>query len=349
MENFNRDKYIFSDTPAIVDITQKVSKQRQDQISIMIKELFLYKVLLKDLVGHTPNKSDKNLILNVAYYIVENVEFLDILQEKRELPIDNVAKKTRVSKTFLDTWQDYIIAYCIILSNVNYKGIQDYIRIEYNDKKSIISLEKVKKTVYRGIVLKTSRNSAIILTSNGEFIKVKDSNSSVGEEVQAKEKKGFKHYKIQICIGACLLVLFMIGIYNQYNKSVRTIIIKTNSQVKYEVNSFDKVIYAYSPTDSGKDIINYVEPIDKNIDNAIQKHLEYLYDNRKEKTENVSVVITVTGKALKYGSLTESGNYILDKKGYLDVLINNAGNEHKLYESTLGEKEDKEDTNDKKQ
>lgn len=349
MENFNRDKYIFSDTPAIVDITQKVNKQRQEQISIMIKELFLYKVLLKDLVGHTPNKSDKNLILNVAYYIVENMEFLDVIEEKRELPIDTLAKKTKVSKIFLDTWQDYVIAYCIILSNVNYKGIQDYIRIEYNDKKSIIPLEKVKKTVYRGIVLKTSRNSAIILTSNGEFIKVKDSNSNVGEEIEAKEKKGFKHYKIQISIGACLLVLFMIGIYNQYNKSVRTIIVKTNYQVKYEVNSFDKVIYAYSPTDSGKDIINYAEPIDKNIDNAIQKHLEYLYDNRTEKTENVSVVITVTGKALKYGSLTESGNYILDKKGYLDVLINNAGNEHKLYESTLGEKEDKEDTNDKKQ
>ena len=49
-------------------------------------------------------------------------------------------------------------------------------------------------------------------------------------------------------------------------------------------------------------------------------------------------MITVNGKALEYGKLQETANYVADKK--LNVLMNNAGNQHKLLDNVLRQREE---------
>ena len=49
MAEFNRNKYIFSSTPAIIEVGEG-ARIREKQISFMLKELFLYKILVKDLI-----------------------------------------------------------------------------------------------------------------------------------------------------------------------------------------------------------------------------------------------------------------------------------------------------------
>ena len=44
MEEFNRNKYIFSSSPAIIEVGEEVRRIREKQISFMLKELFLYKI-----------------------------------------------------------------------------------------------------------------------------------------------------------------------------------------------------------------------------------------------------------------------------------------------------------------
>ena len=134
MEEFERSKYVFSEMPTMVDISEKAIKSREKQISLMLKELFLYKVIIKDLIGHRPNKMDKNLILNIAYYVIRNTELFDKFQKKRQLPFNKVAVKAQISKVYLEKWQDYIVAYIIILSNPNYKSIHDYLRIDIREQ-----------------------------------------------------------------------------------------------------------------------------------------------------------------------------------------------------------------------
>ena len=338
MGEFNRSKYIFSTTSRMVDISSKVVKLREEQIYLLIKDIFSYKILLKDLVSHSPNYRDRNLILNISNFILGEFEIFDIFTNKKQLPIHIISKKTKVPKAFIENWQHYIIVYALILSNPSYKYIQDYIRIETNEKSKAIDLYKEKNIdEYRGIVLKVLKRTTIVLTSSGEFLKLKNSNSRVGEEVVGKEKKGFKHYKLQMAIAAMLIILSGFGIYSEYTKVVRTVVIETTSPIKYELNRFNKVIYTYSPYEKGKNLINYTDPLDDSIDDVLEKSLEYAKENGMIPQEGI--LITINGKPLKYGIFKKTGEYIVENN--ISLLINNAGNQHKLYDSTIRQKEEK--------
>ena len=310
MAEFNRNKYIFSSTPAIIEVGEEVRRIREKQISFMLKELFLYKILVKDLVNIFPTYRDRNLILNIASYIYEDYELFEKVQKKRELPVAMVAKRTRVSRTFLEIWQDYILVYVIILSNPNYKYIQDYIRIEERSKTA-------------ELVPKESKNNDI----------------KVGQEYRGKEKKGIRNYKLPICIGAVFLTFILAGGIYQYTKGIRTVVIDTTSQLKFEVNRFNKVIYTYSPTQKGKDLINAVNPKYKNIDKALEECLRYAKEN--EMIPNQSILITVSGEALKYGLLEDTARYVKEER--ISVLVNNSGNEHNIKDMVNDEKESKDE------
>ena len=338
MEEFSKDKYMFSKAPSILDVSAQAIKLRDNQISLMVKELFLYKVLLADLVKHIPSNSKRNLILNIAYFVVGESEILEKFKKNRILPFKAISKHTHVTRSFLDSWQEYIITYIVILSNPNYKNIQDYLKVEYTeenneDSTSLVQLEHKQK--YCGMVIKKSKYSNVILTSDGRFIRIKKvSDPVVGVEVEGIQKTGIKNLGIKLAILAVILMFIGISAYRQYSTPVTTVLVATTSDIKFEVNKYDKVIYCYSSYDKGKELINEVHPTDMLLDDALEKCLEYANDN--EMIPSDGILITVNGKALEYGELVKTGTYVVDKE--LDVLINNAGNQHKLKESILRER-----------
>lgn len=346
MGEFNRNKYIFSSNPSIVDVSSKAIKDRANQISLMTRELFLYKIIVKDLVSHFPSYRDRNLILNISYYIVEDIELLEKDAKEERTANDFNFKKDKGIENLLEVWQDYIIAYVVILSNPNYKGIQDYIRIEYKEEsKALTNFESKDTSEHRGIVLKVGKRSSIILTSSGEFVTVKDNDSQVGCEVKAKERKGLRHYKLQVAIVTLLIILTGFGVYNEYNKQVSTIVVKTTSQIKYGVNRFNKVIYTHAPSEKGKELVASVDPLDKSVDKALQGTIQYA--SEKGMIPQNGIVITVNGKPLKYGTILETGNYIVEEK--ISILVNNVGNQHNLYESIVNQREESDEKDNKKE
>jgi len=338
MEEFERNKYVFSSMPSMVDVSEVAVKSREKQISLMMKELFLYKVLIKDLICHRPSNIDRNLILNISYYVIRNIEIFERFQKKRELPFNKIANGVQVSKAFLERWQDYILAYIIILSNPNYKSIQDYLRIEYaSDNNEKIQVKNKNDNIYKGIIIKDNKRSSIIINSKGEFIKIKKvDNTKVGKEAEASEKVGVKHIKLKLSIVAVLLLVIAFAGYREYTKVVRTIIIETSSTIKIETNKFDNVVYAYSDTEKGTELINSISPIDKDIDEVLQQTIEYAFNNKMISTEKL--LITVTDEPISYGKLKLTGEYIVEKK--INLVVNNAGYEQKLYESTIKQKEE---------
>lgn len=340
MGEFNKNKYIFLDTTSILEMGEEARGIRETQISLMIKELFLYKIFLKDLVSLTPNYRDRNIILNIAYYVITEVDIYEKIQKKRELPLNLIGKKTKVSRTFLELWHDYILAYIVILANPNYKTIQDYLRIQENDGSTIIPLNsKEKDKDYRGIVIKVSKRSAIILTPSGEFIKIKNNECLVGREEVSKEKKGLKHYRAHIAILLVMLIFIAIAIYNKYVTVDKIVMVQTTSTIKMNLNDFDRVIYLYSETSKGKEMLANLDLLDKDVDEVLKDIIEYA--NNNDMIPNNSILITVNGNPLEYGKLSETGKYIVENN--ISVLINNSGNEHKLYESTLNQKEDQDE------
>ncbi|MBW6410471.1 anti-sigma factor domain-containing protein [Clostridium weizhouense] len=328
MNKFNSSKYTFSSIPSMILIGDRAEENRNKQINLFLKEISLYKILIKDLIDYPPTEKQKNIILNISYYIVQNNELVEIIERKKDLPISKFSKQLKIKDNFLKKWRDYILMYYIIFLNPEYKCIQDYFRIEETEK-AVKSINVRKKSnLYRGIAIQSFKRSSCILTSSGEFIKIKTNREiRIGEEASGQEKAGLRHYKLHISIMAFILIILGAGLYNYYGKVKSTVILNTTSTIKLELNFLNKVIYAYSPTDKGKKIIVETDLLNKNIDIAIKEILEDASENdmipQKDK-----MLITISGKTLEYGTLKETSKFANEKN--IPILINNGGNQHKL-------------------
>ncbi|NFN18064.1 anti-sigma factor domain-containing protein [Clostridium botulinum] len=335
-------RYVFSSSPNILLIGGKIDINRNKQIESCLKRLPAYNILLKDLINYPPKEKQRNIILNISYYILEDENLRDSVERRRELPIRNVCKKIDISEEFLRTWKEYILFYYVIFSNENYKLIQEYLKIEEKSN-NVATLNNIKKTeFFRGLVLKSLNNSAYILTSNGELIKIKcDKNIKIGQEISGQQKKTFRYYKIHVCILIFLIMIMGMSLYSHYCKPQSTIIVNTTSAIKLECNFLDKVIYSYSASEKGRKLIISTDVLHQDIDESIKEILDYAINNEMIPSDN-KILITVNGETLKYGILKETSKYLnevneknkSENKSQISVLINNGGNQRKLTTSS---------------
>ncbi|MGL5351938.1 MAG: anti-sigma factor domain-containing protein [Clostridium sp.] len=305
----------------------EILKERENQIKKMQDELLLYNVLIKDLVNDSPSMDIRNQILNIALFIVMDVDCYNEITTNKELQINKIIKTIPIARPFLELWKDYIIAYIVILGNPNYKYIQDYLRTEESIDilcaKELI-LEK-SKTLFKGMVLLKSKTKAIILTSKGEFKKVKLSETVyVGEEASGTENKGVKNYKLHISI-ISLLIISLIAIFGiKYTTVTKTIVISSTSSIKVEINSFNKVIDSQSPTTKGSEMLELIDIQDKDMDESIYKIFKYVFENGM--IPNDDILITVSGEMLDLEQLQKTNKFLHDEN--IKVKLNNSGSEH---------------------
>ena len=262
-------------------------------------------------------------------FITTNSELYDEFIKQEDIPVNAVCMATRTTSKYIKKYREYIIAYTLILGNPQYKNLQDYIEIVENTDedlgKDIIEYEE--KLGIDGIVFESNKKSAIVMTSLGEFKKLKLKEPCFkGEEVKAVEKKSLKDYKLYVSIISIFALIFVLSIIYKYNNVVSTVVIETTSSIKLEINGFNRVLNISSSTEKGKILISETSVLDNNIDEAICKIIEYASEN--EMVKSSGIVVTITGKALKHNSLDETADFIYKKD--LKVRFNNAGSEHKL-------------------
>ena len=329
MSNFQEDKYKFSmKTPSNLSLDDVV-ESRKEEIERLKEDLLEYKILIKDLTYDEVSYINRNKILNIAYFIIEEMELFDYLNTTKKFPINRLLKRTPIDKEFYIQWKEYIITYVVILSNPNYKYLQDYIQIE--EAINILGSEEImqinKEEEYRGIILSKGLNSAIILTSKGEFIKVKaGKDNKVGEDFIGKESFRLRKYKLQISIFLSILVVIVSLGLIQYRLIDKTVVIETTSSITLEVNKFGKIIDAYTQTEKGNIMLEKLNIENDNIDVSMKEILNYAIDN--EMIPDTGVLITITGKALKDKDLALTEKFIEEKE--LKVKLNNSGDEHKI-------------------
>ena len=327
MDNFQRDKYRFSSVKPLILIGDDIIEARSEQVNSFTIELIKYKVLLRDLIKEDINYSTRNELLTIAMFIATNFELYDEFVRNEDIPIDALHKETKVDKKFIEKHREYIIAYTLIFGNPTYKNIQDYVQIVENNDDDELGKEIIKYEEsfgINGIVVGKNKKNSIVITSLGEFKKVKlEQDINKGEEVKGKEKKTLKDYKLYISIISIFALVFVISIVYKYNSVVSTIVVDT---IRLEINGFNRVLNVSSPTEKGKTLITETSILDKDIDTAIHKIIEYANEN--EMIKSTGIVVTITGKELKHNVLNETEEYIYKKD--LKVRFNNSGSEHKL-------------------
>ena len=326
-----RTVYRFSSMAPLIVISDEIIEERKEQILVLKKELINYRVVLKDLALREVPYSIKNELLNIAFFIVQNVEILDKFKSKKSIPMSVVAKEFGKTRRYLEEWRDNIITYVVILSDPKYKHIQDYLRVIEDEERDIdvnaLSILKDNNDV-KGIVISCRKKNVMIMTSMGDLIKVKTNDiTSIGEEVTATPKKLLSDYKFHISmLAAIFIVLIGITIF-RYTKVVSTVMVGTTSDIILEVNSFDKIKNIYSRTERGNKMVETIDVIDKGVDYAIYSIIKYANEN--DMMPQTGIIVAVNGKPIKYGALSKTEDYIYVEQ--IDFKLNNSGMEQNLY------------------
>lgn len=330
MSEFQKDRYRFSPVAPLVPLDDDIVEKRREQIINFTSELVLYSVVIKDLAYIEVPYNIRNELLNIALYIVGEVELYENFVEKKELPIVKIYKKVAKPRRYIEQYKEYIITYLIILGNPIYNFIHDYMKIIEEDKRT----DKLSTPVIsednntRGIIITKNKKSAIVMNSSGEFKKVKIiEEKDIGEETEGIKGKMLKDYKLQVSI-LLFLVIFTLafGIY-KYNKPVSTVVVDASVPIKLDVNSLGKVVKVNISKGSNTKSISNDEILDRDIDSAIYKIIKF-YNEKSTITSN-TVVITISGKAIEYGVLENTQAYVKEKSIW--IKINNSGMEQRLY------------------
>ena len=133
-----------------------------------------------------------------------------------------------------------------------------------------------------GIVMKTEKSTVYLMTSDGEFIKVKlnkkESLPIIGSEYNGAviEKSFVKNNIFKYASVACLMLFMLLGgggAYAYY-KPVSTVTISINPVIELKSNVLKKVISANSLNGDGKKILQEISLKNMTVDDALSLVLD---------------------------------------------------------------------------
>lgn len=328
--NFNKNKYVFASVPSMTLLGKNSKIDYTREISQFLAELSSYNVIFKDLISQKLDEEKRNIILNIAYYLLEDEKLNEKLVRRRKVPVKELSIATRIGRNNIEDWNEYIIAYYIILSNPDYKCIQDHLKIKLKSKDNAVSIVNKKYPVQKGIAIKVIGKFAYIITASGEFLKIKTNNKAyLGNVCEGKQCTIMSKLKIPIAITIVVLLFIACATVVEFRRTDSIILIDTTSTIKIHINKFNKVIYAYSPTEKGQNLIKSINVENDNIDDYMARVFQYAADNNMI-DKSKKTLITVTGKSVEYGSLPETNKVISENK--IPIVINNSGSQQKMPE-----------------
>lgn len=331
---FERDKYYFGKENKLSLVRSLDEKIRlRNEISKYLNELDEFNIKIKDLEKKSPDDKTRNLLINIAYYFSNEINWIDKLYKTRELPIGNLSRDIRISKITIEKWGKHLIAYILLISNNEFKLIREYLDvkeiIDVNESKAIINIEQNEdNNMYRGIVLRTKGRSQYILTADGQVKYIKSNEQlEIGEDAIGPLKKKLKDYRKHMLITLGIIVAIVMCTIYIYKRDVNVVIINSSIKLKLKVNTLGKTIYTYSETETGKKLLEDSEIKHKGIDEGLKYILEYMKENEIYPDGKLSIIISGK-KSLDSKYLEEVKLYINENN--LPVIINNNGIEYNL-------------------
>lgn len=154
-----------------------------------------------------------------------------------------------------------------------------------------------------GLVMEVKSNTAILLTSSGEFVKVCYSGKApiVGETYTGI----IKNEKSLIKQLAAAIVLFVIlisggGTAYAYFTPVATVQVNINPSIEIKVNRFDKIIESVPMNNDGKTLLQKLQLKNKNINEAlilvVEEAKKENFINKEYISKGKTISITISSK-----------------------------------------------------
>lgn len=262
-------------------------------------------------------------------------KIIEKIKKKKKIPIRDIAFETNLKEEFIKKYKNYILAYILLFLNNRFSEIVKYLRIEIRELDELSLVPVVDNSdgdLKRGIALHDNEGygQVIILTNQGEFLRIIDNSKwKMGNEAVGKKHQGIKRHLNKIIIAAVIgiIVIRVCSIF--YNSVSSTILLKTTSEIKIEVNKLDKVVSVYSPTEKGKELVNNLELNNKSVDKVVSEILTYTEKNNMI-PQNGTIRVAITGEPLDFEKLKELKETVANqenKNGKYMLVFNNSGEE----------------------
>lgn len=349
-----KNKYKFVYTQKIIVLEDNFDYNIKEDISLFIKELSLYGVILKDLCKSTPSFDTKNLLLNISFSLLEEKTLTSLIKRNRSLPIKSLSEFTDESPRFIKKWENYLIAYYLIISNPQYNNIKNYLNIQATNVDSTENISDESKlnsdsskdnatstalTLYdksqtnnlcTGILLTSNKNKGIILNCYGEFIRIKlleEPSSQIGLIVSGAKTNSWRLYKYPLSISVFVIIVLSLIYLLLQNQISTTIILEANASLKINVNMMHKVTKVIPKDSNGKEISSNLNLNGKSIDQS----LGLILNKGKELNfieERSTIYIYINGSKLNEKDLSSCETFV--KENGIDARINNSGENHNI-------------------
>lgn len=180
-----------------------------------------------------------------------------------------------------------------------------------------------------GIVLEVKKNTAILMTNTGEFVKVSCTKSipEIGETYTGTVKKKKSYIKQFAAATAMFIILLCSSAVYAYVTPAATIAVSINPALEIKVNRFDKVVKVIPQNKDGITLLKILKLDNKDINEALIEVVEaakkdnFINKAYSDDGKTISIAVSAKNKTI---TLDKFKNYISSIK--INTVINNNGN-----------------------
>lgn len=317
----DKDRYIFLEKPAMEVYNKEETLKRADEIEAYISELKTFNLSLEKLSATSLSKAERSLILNLAFILSSEEKLWDKVLENRRIPFSTFSKLVEEPVFELKKWHDLILSYSILFHGEKYPLITRYLQYDLKEKEDSFPIDS---DAHSGLTLRKKGSYVYILSSQGQFMKIKDEGNSVGDVTSGKKAR--KRPNLLKPLIAIVMIALILGITYQYmsEKVDRTIIIRAEGEIKMNFNPWGNLVSISAVNPKGQELIEKSDPEQNDIDTVLAEIIEQAYISEAIK-ERDEIIILISGEFLPEDFFKSGKTHDRILSYQLDCKINNNG------------------------
>lgn len=317
----DKDRYVFLEKPAMEVYNKEDNALRAQEIEAFLKELKSFGISLRKLSEMNLTKKERSLSLSLALILVEEEKIWEKMQVNRRIPLKALSRLVEEPEFELKKHHDQILAYSLLLKKDKYPLIRRYLMYDFKEKEDSFPVDTSLKS---GLALAKSGKNLYILTSQGQFMKIRDEGHPLGDVASGQRTRKRPNFVRPLAILIILAVLSGI-VYSHMNGIVsHTIILKAEGEVKMDFNTWGNMIRITGINSTGRSLVEKSEFQKEDLDTVLAEILEqaYITETIKERSE---VTILISGEPLPEDFFKSGKTHDRILSYGLDCKINNNG------------------------
>lgn len=291
----DKDLYVFLDRPPVSLYREEEKEEKLVEIDRYLKTLSSYTISLSSLSAVLSTRAERTLHLNLAMILLSEEKLLAKTKELKRIPLKVFSNLVEEPIHELKKAEKVILAYALLLEVDAFPMLRKILCFSTGKEEKTTPIDGRE---LMGLALKRSAGFAYILTSDGQFAKIRDKETPRGE-VAFGSKVWKKPNLLKPLLFLLVLAIPLGFYYSSLQKEVeRIVIVKASGEVTLKFNTFGDLIEAFGNNATGKVFIGKARFSEKDLDAVVGEIIEQAYITETIR-ERSTIEILISGKPLE--------------------------------------------------